>query len=303
MCHITYKWGTSHVNRSCRIWMGHVAHDSSLPNTNTLRNTTKRMQAMPNVSRYVWMMHVTYKWVTSHMKWPCRTWLRLAKYEYVTSHIWMGHVTHINGSCYTCDCVLPNTNTLRHTTKRMQAMPNVSHHVWMIHITFEWVTSHMNVSHHIWMCHITYEWVTLHMNKSRHKCNKHGSVYKNVSYHIWMGRVTYEWVTSRIFESCTHGIAHSSIASVFIYFLTSRATHEWICMHLYVTRLIHICDITHSYVWHDSCICVPYMWHDSCIYVTWLIHMCDTTHIWMHSNAFIRHVTHECIWMRWVIYE
>jgi len=35
-----------------------------------------------------------------------------------------------------------------------------------------------------------------------------------------------------------------------------------------VTWLIHKCDMTHSFVWHDSFICV-----------TWLIHMCDMT-VW-----------------------
>jgi len=34
-----------------------------------------------------------------------------------------------------------------------------------------------------------------------------------------------------------------------------------------VTWLIHMCDMTHSYVWHDSFICV-----------TWFIHMCDMIH-------------------------
>ena len=37
-----------------------------------------------------------------------------------------------------------------------------------------------------------------------------------------------------------------------------------------VTWLIHMCDMTHSYVWHDSFI---YVWHDSFICVTWLIHI------------------------------
>jgi len=169
----------------------------------------------------------------------------------------------MNGPCRTWFVFCQNTNTLWHTRQRMQTFAKC-------------VTSHVNVSRHIWMCHITCEWVTLHMNKSRHK---YGSVYMKVSYQIWMGRVTYEYVTSRIIEWCTHGIADSSIASVLIYFLISHVTHECICMHLYVTQLIHICDITHSYVWHGSFICVPYMWHDSCICVTWLIRMCDTTHI------------------------
>ena len=91
-------------------------------------------------------------------------------------------------------------------------------HIWMSHVTFEWVMSYtrltflvdcisrgghahihththnrtlssynINESCHIWMRHFTYEWVTSHMNESRH---------------IWMSHVTYEWVTSHMNESC-----------------------------------------------------------------------------------------------------
>jgi len=53
--------------------------------------------------------------------------------------------------------------------------------------------------------------------------------------------------------------------------------------------LIHMCAMTHSYVWHDSFMCAPWLlhmcamphpcvWHDSFICVTWLLHMCDMTH-------------------------
>ena len=62
----------------------------------------------------------------------------------------------------------------------------------------------------------------------------------------------------------------------------------------YVTRLIHMCDVTQPYVWRFSSICVTwlmymydvtphfYVWHDSSICVTWLIHMCDVTpsYVW-----------------------
>jgi len=58
------------------------------------------------------------------------------------------------------------------------------------------------------------------------------------------------------------------------------------------------CDITHSYVWHDSFICVTWLiymfdmthlhaWHDSFTCVTWLIHMCDMTHSYVWQNSFI----------------
>ena len=85
-----------------------------------------------------------------------------------------------------------------------------------------------------------------------------------------------------------------------------------------VTWLIHMCDMTHSYVWHDSFICVTwlihvcymthlvretvvtrvtwlnhlcdmthsYEWHDSFICVTWLIHMCDMTHLYVWHDLF-----------------
>jgi len=63
-----------------------------------------------------------------------------------------------------------------------------------------------------------------------------------------------------------------------------------------VTWLIHMCDMTHSYVWHDSFICVTwlihmcdkthsYVWHDSFICVTWLIHMCDMTHSYVWHDS------------------
>ena len=57
-----------------------------------------------------------------------------------------------------------------------------------------------------------------------------------------------------------------------------------------VTWPIHMCDMTHSYVWHDLFICViwlnhmcdmthSYLWHDSFICAIWLIYMCDMTQI------------------------
>jgi len=81
-----------------------------------------------------------------------------------------------------------------------------------------------------------------------------------------------------------------------------------------VTWLIHMCDVTHSYVWRDSFICVTWLihrcdmthscvWHDSFIGVTWLIHMCDVTHSYVWRDSFIC-VTWLCIaqvyyWWGW----
>ena len=83
----------------------------------------------------------------------------------------------------------------------------------------------------------------------------------------------------------------------------------------YVTWLIDMCDVTHSYVWDDLFICVIWRihmrdmtrscvweerrclgcdaWHDSLTCATWLIHVanmhvCDMTHPCLCHDAFIR---------------
>jgi len=72
-----------------------------------------------------------------------------------------------------------------------------------------------------------------------------------------------------------------------------------------VPWLIHMCDMTHSYVWHDSFICVPwlihmcamthsYMWHDSFICMTWLIHGCDRTLSYVTWLIFKWHISVTC---------
>ena len=51
-------------------------------------------------------------------------------------------------------------------------------------------------------------------------------------------------------------------------------------LHL-VEALLHVCDMTHSYVWHDSI-----------TYGTWLIHARDMT----HSHCDMTHMTHPYVW-------
>ena len=93
-----------------------------------------------------------------------------------------------------------------------------------------------------------------------------------------------------------------------------------------MTWLIHMCDMTHSYVWHDSFICVTWLIHmcdmaisyvwrvtrpilplTRLIYLcdvrsgviicgTWLFHMCDMTHsyVWHDSFVCVTRLTHTC---------
>jgi len=50
-----------------------------------------------------------------------------------------------------------------------------------------------------------------------------------------------------------------------------------------VTRRIHMCDMAHSHVWHDSF----NVWHDAFICGTWLIQRCDVTHSYLRHDSFI----------------
>jgi len=84
-----------------------------------------------------------------------------------------------------------------------------------------------------------------------------------------------------------------------------------------VTWRMHMCDMTHSYLWHDSCTCVTwvihmcamtcacvqhahicatwiieicdmlhaYVWHDACKYVTWFVPTCAMTLTYMWCDS------------------
>ena len=115
----------------------------------------------------------------------------------------------------------------------------VMSHMWMSHVTHVNESCHTCewVMSHIWMSHVT------RMNESCHTCEW-------VMSHMWMSYNTY--------TAAQHCTDHRSSASP-------------TC----VTWLIHMCDMTHSYVWHDSFIRViwlVHMWRDS-------IHTCRDSFI------------------------
>jgi len=56
-----------------------------------------------------------------------------------------------------------------------------------------------------------------------------------------------------------------------------------------VTRPIHLCDMTHPYVWMTFL----YVWHESCICVTWLSHVCDGTYFEFTYVTWLIHLCHE----------
>ena len=67
--------------------------------------------------------------------------------------------------------------------------------------------------------------------------------------------------------------------------------------HPYETWLIHTCVMTHSYVCHDSFLCVTWLIHMCDMthsYETWLIHMCDMTHSYETWLIHTKQASYSC---------
>ena len=79
-------------------------------------------------------------------------------------------------------------------------------------------------------------------------------------------------------------MTHSNVLNV-AFACDMTSSYVWHDSFIRVTWLIHVCYMTHSYVWHDS-----FIWHASFICVTWLIHKCDKPHSYLWHESII-HMT------------
>jgi len=156
---------------------------------------------------------------------------------------------------------------------------NESCHIWMSHVTDEWVMSH------IWMSHVTYEWVTSHMNES---C------------HMWMSPVTYEWVMSHMNEACHIWMSHVTYECVMSHVNESRHTRShvtlWVMSHIWrvlealVDQRMWMSHVTHII---ESCTCEWVMSHtkESCHTISHVTYEWVMSHM-NESCHTMRHVTH-----------
>jgi len=63
---------------------------------------------------------------------------------------------------------------------------------------------------------------------------------------------------------------------------------------MYATRLIDMCDMTHSYLWHDSLLCRFCSFLERCLCVPWLVVVCTLTHLCVSWLIDVCDTTHWC---------
>jgi len=214
------------------------------------------------------MSHVTYEWVMSHMNESCHIWMSHITYEWVMSHM--------NKSC----------------------------HIWIRHDTYEWVMSHTNESCHIWMSHVTYEWVLWHMNESFHRWMIHITSKTQITHHDIAQLMIANKASQSLARLYVTWLIYVNSWHIYIWWgwFMSDMTHFWMTSRIWhdyerVPWLIHMCEMTHSHVWHDAFMSISdistydgadswvtwpiFEWHHAFVYVTWLWTCAMThSHVW-----------------------
>jgi len=116
--------------------------------------------------------------------------------------------------------------------------------------------------------------------------------------------VSHIWVSTHASHVFIH-MSHICVMCICIIYVIY--TYHLCMCDTWATWLIHMCDMTHCYVWHDAWICVTWlidmcvmthscMWHDSLIRVTWLVRVCDTAYVYVVRGWFVRAMTHLYVW-------
>ena len=153
-------------------------------------------------------------------------------------------------------------------------------HIWMSHVTYDWVTSFMNASYHIWMSHVTYV--------MSHTCTGSAAARSNMTYkwivsstnelrHMWRRHVTYAHricgsTESRPMMPTTHH-CNTSLPTpglLRVHFNTLLQCHNPLLHHCntsLVASLQHLSAKARSFVcmspFVSMCTCISLIWHVS----------------------------------------
>jgi len=190
--------------------------------------------------------------------------------------------------------------------------------IYMSHCLYAWPISYKHVPFPINMSHFR----ILVIQRLSHDIS-------GVSWNFCRGPMKFLWDLCRsreIFVEVPWNFHFSCLEKFF------QVTREklygclWVSHEICVTWLIRMADMTHTYVCHESFMCVTclvkkfmgvswnflymghdsfihmcnmthsYDWHYSYICVSWIIHVCDVSHssMWYDSLMYVRWLTHVC---------
>ena len=259
MTHITNS--TSHVfNRVCDMTHSYVWQDSyhELPtHCNTLQHTATHCNTLQHIAAHCSTLQ--------HTATLCNTLQHTATHyntlQYTAAHC--NTLQHTAAHCSTLQHTATHCNTLQHSATLCNTLQHVAHakepcrayHSVMSH-------THRGVMSHIRMSHVSAESIG-----RRHAHSQQWSWHDSFICMTWLISQTQRVMSPQ-------SLSAGDMVTVSNYRDMTQITNS--TSHVFN----RVCDMTHSYVWHDSFICV-----------TWLIHMCDMTHI---ANS-TSHVSAESI--------
>jgi len=162
----------------------------------------------------------------------------------------------------------PNCWQFSHTTIWARTAPTAHRcHIWMSHVTYERVMSHVNESCHIWTSHVTYRW---------RRDDSFIFICDMNEWCVWMSHVTCERDMSHVSETCHTRTSHVTHMNESSYTWMSSVTYERVTWHIWTCHVTCEWEMSHT---NESC--------DR--------YERDMSHMNESCDIFTRHVTYELV--------